>query len=258
MSKIHGVAVGSTHHHAQGRISWGTGQDRHGSCPTLVDSPAANTNIGTPFTVAYSAYIPFDHVTGPTNCPGTSFGMIYMGDANRNTYRATESILIVPDAQMASGFFRGAGETRNYSVGSPVNGSTLTGADEDGIADDCHFWNKSGTANSTGLIYDTSYPVAHQGQVHFSGTTWNPLENDNATITWDMRTVISTTNPAAPTAIVNYNHTCFPAHQIKVNGKVVYLYTPPQSNIAYIFNCLALHLNKVVGQQTSTTTVPVQ
>lgn len=57
-------------------------------------------------------------------------------------------------------------------------------------------------------------------------------------------------------AIVNYNHTCYPAHQVKVNGRVVYLYTPGSNEPTFIFECLALELFKVVGEQTSTTPVP--
>jgi hypothetical protein len=178
-----------------------------------------------------------------------------MGDANRNTYRDTESVLVVPDIQQVSGFFPNTGQSRNYSVGSPANGSTLSAADEDGIPNDCRLWNQSGTASPSGFTYDASYPVAHQGQVHFSGSASNPLEPP-APINWDMRTVINTPNPAAPTAIVNYNHTCFPAHQIKVNGTIVYLYTPPRNDTTYIFGCLALQSGKIIGQQSSSTPVP--
>ena len=70
-----------------------------------------------------------------------------------------------------------------------------------------------------------------------------------------MRTVLDTTNPSSPTAYVNYNHTCYPAHQIKVNGAVIYSYIPPDDSSNYLFTCLVLHDYKRVGV-TQPTSVP--
>jgi hypothetical protein len=181
-----------------------------------------------------------------------------MGDGNRNSYRSTESLLIVPDTKQDTNFFRDTGLTKNYGFGSPANGSTLSSLDEDGIANDCHLWNNSGQASFAGFTYNASYPYAHQGQVEFTGSASNPLESQYAPITWDMRTVIDTTNPLGPTGIVNYNHTCYPSHQIKVNGKIVYLYQAPLgASTTYIIDCLYLGLGKVIGQQPTPTTVPL-
>jgi hypothetical protein len=72
-----------------------------------------------------------------------------------------------------------------------------------------------------------------------------------------MRTVLDATNPYSPTAYVNYNHTCYPAHQIKVNGTVVYLYTPPRNDLVYIAACLS-QLNPKITGQTSAVQVPPQ
>jgi hypothetical protein len=251
---VTGVGAGQTNHYAKGPEGVTVGNKCY----------AAHTGTSGPvgvemFSVAYSSYIPVDHVQGPTTSicyyQGQPHTRIYMGDANRNTYRTTESIVVVPDTQTDSGFFPNTGATKNYGAGSPANGSTLSAADEDGIANDCHLWNASGKANPGGFLYDVSFPYAHQGQVHFDGSSSNPLEPP-APILWDMRTVIDTTNPAAPTAIVNYNHTCYPSHQIKVNEKVVYLYTPPENDAAYIFGCLTGILTKISGHQTTPTPVP--
>ena len=47
MNDMRGVAAGSTHHHAWGAITWGTGQEeRH--CPIRDDTPSANTIVGDP------------------------------------------------------------------------------------------------------------------------------------------------------------------------------------------------------------------
>ncbi len=227
-------------------------------CQPYTDQPQQSVASNPRFNVAYSSYIPVDHVNGPSSCTyqSSSFTKIYKGDANRGTYRTTESIWVTPDMQSSSGFFQDTGETRNYGAGSPANGSTLSAADEDSVALDCLLWNQSGKA-TPGFSHDETYPYLHQGQVHYSGAASNPLEDRYAPITWDMRTVIDTTNPLSPTAYVNYNHTCYPSHQIKVNGAIVYLYTPPRNDISFITQCLFFQTGKIIGQ-TSPTGVPPQ
>ncbi len=250
-----GQGVGSTT-----TSTWGTLQQwkpHSFNCPDTVFHPGGGDNVSLGFTVGYNAYIDVDHITGPSGCTwsgGLSTNYIYMGDGNRGTYRAAEQIQVVPDAQQGSGFFQDTGQTRNYGVGSPANGSTLSSRDEDGIPNDCYVWNNAGKAVPN-FSYDVSFPNAHQGQVHYTGSVSNPLESQLATIQWDMRTVIDATNPQAPKAYVNYTHTCYPAHQIKVNGAIVYSYFPVREDPNYIFNCLSLHTGTVTGQ-TQPTPVP--
>jgi hypothetical protein len=245
---ISGVAVGSTTNDASGYLL--TSGPRE--CPNTRELPLGNTNVGPQFNVAYSSYIPVDHINGPSFCyyQGQSTDLLYMGDANRGTYRATEFIDIIVASQQSFGFFPATGQTRNYGADSPKNGSTLSSLDEDGVANDCYLWNNAGQAPTNAMLYDTSFPYATQGQVHFDGSASNPLESQKAAIQWDMRTVIDTTNPSAPTATVNYNHTCYPAHQIKVNGQVVYLYTPSRNDLTYVGGCLTGLLPEIVGQTT--------
>ncbi len=85
-------------------------------------------SVPTPtFNVAYSSYIPVDHIPAPTNCFYiTTIGLIYMGDANRGTYRTTETLQITPDGGSSGGFYQNTGQTRNYGYHSPANGSTLS------------------------------------------------------------------------------------------------------------------------------------
>ena len=135
-------------------------------------------------------------------------------------------------------------------------GSSLASADEDGIQYDCNKWNDAGQATPA-FSHDESFPYAHQGQLHFTGEVANPLESQLATITWDMRAVIDIQDPQSATAYINYNHTCYPAHLIKVNGQVVYSYTPSSNSTTYLFGCLVLHAGKIIGQ-TSPVSVPVQ
>jgi hypothetical protein len=70
-----------------------------------------------------------------------------------------------------------------------------------------------------------------------------------------MSAVLDTTNSQAPTAFVNYSHTCYPAHQVKVNGIVIYSYQPLRNDPDYLFECLTLHNGTVTGH-TSPVTVP--
>ncbi|HXZ80065.1 MAG TPA: hypothetical protein VEG30_09060 [Terriglobales bacterium] len=254
-SQSNGISVGSTTTLAQGQVPRNSLRT---PCHTDLKTPQSGTNVPPQFNVAYSDYIGVDWINGPSYCyyQGNSNDLIYMGDAYRGTYRATESLLIIPDLQTYSGFFKGVGQSRNYGAGSPANGSTLSAADEDGIPNDCHLWNASGFADTSSMGLVTSFPYAHQGQVEYSGAAQNPLESTYAPITWDMRTVLDTTNPQSPTAYANYNHTCFPSHQIKVNNAVIYLYTPSRYDLTYITYCLYFQYGKITGQTTATTVPP--
>ena len=209
-----------------------------GSCFVASQRPLNPAGSGTihAFSVAYSSYIPADHATTPDGCSysGQAAEYVYMGDANRGTSRTSEYIKLIPGSSgSVSGFTPACGQTRQYGYGSPANGSTLSQLDEDNISYDCHLFNAAKTAPASGFTHSETYST-NQGQELFIGSAANPLESAAGPITWNMRTVIDATNPASPTAFVNYNHTCYPAHQVLVNGKTVYLYTPPSNTFAYI------------------------
>ncbi len=194
------------------------------------------------YNVQYAAYIPVDHVPGTPIC---SYNLIprfllYMGDAYRGTFRTSQSLLVTPDTQTSGSFQANVGQTRNYGYGSPANGSTLSSADEDGIPNDCYLWNNAGTANTNNMqYYGVSYPTGTQAQITLDGAGSNPL-TPSPPIEWNMTVTINDSTPSQPTAIVNYSHTCYPAHQVKVNGTVVYSYQPPRNDMAYIGGCLGL------------------
>jgi hypothetical protein len=222
-----------------------------------------------------------DNIPGPSPCVYEGFGepyafpKLYKGDAFRGTYRTTQSVIVIPDSQRDYGFYYNTGPTRNYGFGSPVNGATLDsyprtsdiyggpygGQDEDGVGNDCHLWNAWGKADLSNMgAYEVSYPYSTQAQVHLFGSGQDPLEPRLGGITWDMNVVVDDSTPGAATAIVSFNHTCYPAHIVKVNGTVVYYYPPPQNNTAYLGACLLQlpFLGKVVGQQSTTVSVPSQ
>ena len=223
------------------------------------------TTISPRFTVQYSSYIPVDHVGAVTPCLfqlGTNVialgGKVYKGDAFQRTYRTTESLLVVPAAQMYGNLFARGGPTRNYQTpSSPANGSganlssTLTtptadpwtdsymGLDEDQTPLDCHRWNLKGEIpNSTMLGVGVAFgnPIT---QVNLFGQGSNPLEPSLAAIKWNLTVSLDTTDPNNPKAWVSGGTTtCYPAHVVKVNGITVYSALPPQNNIIYIGGCL--------------------
>ncbi len=227
------VTVGSTGYSGLS-FQAGPGQTSQASTTVHVIPPDA-------FNVFYGAYIPVDNVAGPTLCSAL-VPLIYMGDAGRGTYRASESILAIPDVHGQTGFTQATGQTRNYGAGSRANGVTLSELDEDGIAFDCRLWNNAGQATPN-FSYSSGYPGPHQVAEQFSGATSNPLENSLAAIQWNMIVTLDDTSPQGPTATLNYTHTCYPAHQVSVNGYTIYSYVPPSNSISYIFYCLTFPTN---------------
>jgi hypothetical protein len=134
-----------------------------------------------------------------------------------------------------------------------VNGAVLSEADEDGIPNDCYKWHLAGQA-MPGYFHEQNYGT-NQGSVRFWGEAANPLEStaDWAPISWDMVVTMNTASQQAPTAVVTYNHKCYPAHQVKVNGQVVYSFQPSSNSILQITACLTGALPRVTGQ-----TSPIQ
>jgi len=249
-ARISGVSLGSANLYSDAPNLPARGIYDGVSCPVQDVQDTGPGNVYGLYTVAYSSYIPVDHVTAPTQCviSTQSYPKIYKGDANRGTYRTTETINLDLSSHTGTNFFQDTGETRNYSVGSPAVNGILSSADEDGTRYDCKLWNDVGKA-APAFSHDETFPYPKQAQSHFSGSSTNPLEA-SAPITWDMRTVVDATNPAAPTAYVNFNHTCYPAHQVKVNGAVVYSFIPTDNSETHIFSCLALAQGKITGQTT--------
>lgn len=217
------------------------------------------------YAVAYSAYIPVDHVTGPPvdQCtypvPGLgNIGVvhIYRSDAYRNTYRVTQAISLNFTTAQASGYFPDTGITENYGFGSPYNGQSanLSSQDDDAVyADyrtsppvgtaDCFLRNAIGKANTSGWIISPT--VLNTGAiVGMSGSGQNPLSLPFGSIDWSMTTYI---DAASSTGHVAYQHTCYPAHQVKVANTTLYLYTPPNSDSSYIAECLLGLRPEVIG-----------
>ena len=136
--------------------------------------------------------------------------------------------------------------------------------DEDTVAFDCNRWNNKGQAIVNSMQSPTaSFPYSTQAQVLFIGQASDPLEKNPLTggaappIDWNNRVVVDESNPTAPTAYVNYNWTCYPAHVVFVNGMKVYEYLPTDNSLFYIAKCLEQYYPKLTGV-TSPVQVPVQ
>ncbi|MGD0941845.1 MAG: hypothetical protein ABR905_19280 [Terracidiphilus sp.] len=248
-----------------------------GSPTAGTEAQNACTNAPPPpqsmYAVAYSAYIPVDHVYGPPivesctyqpplGAPGIVVSpLIYRGDAYHNTYRVTQAVSLNFAASQASGYFNDTGTTENYGFGSPYNGSTLSSQDDDAVyADyrtspstgmsDCYLRNAIGKASTTGWLLS---PTVNSGAaiVGMAGSGQNPLSVPFGSIDWSMTTYI---NAASSTGHVAYEHTCYPAHQVKVANTTLYLYTPPSSDTSYIAACLTGLRPEVIG---SSPTLPI-
>jgi hypothetical protein len=115
-----------------------------------------------------------------------------------------------------------------------------SGADEDGVPNDCLFWNANGHANTSAMLGHSVTFVSSTSSVNLYGFGANPLENSfggTVGISWNMTVNIDSSKN---TAFVNYTHTCYPAHIVKVNGTVVYSYDRPSNDTPYITGCLGL------------------
>jgi hypothetical protein len=66
------------------------------------------------YTIAYNAYIPADHITGPGKCTYNSnqYNFIYKGDGGYNSYRVTETADLNTTTWAGTNFFPMTGQTR--------------------------------------------------------------------------------------------------------------------------------------------------
>jgi len=232
--------------------------------PLAAQGTSTWTTISPRFVVQYASYIPVDHIAGPTAC-GVQLQTVtmalgwkaYKGDAFRQTYRTTESLLVIPSAQKYGNLFARGGPTRNYQIpSSPANGlfaslsstptgdrwsDPYTGADEDEQRFDCRFWNDKGEADNSamrGVGVTFGNPIT---QVNLYGFGQDPLEPrlPGSGIKWNLIVSLDTTDAAHPKAWVSSGTaTCYPAHIVKVNGTKIFERQPLQNNTLFLLACL--------------------
>lgn len=194
------------------------------------------------YAVAYSAYIPVDHVLGPDTCTYTSpvlgsnpAPLIYRGDAWHNTYRVTQAVSLNFTTSQASGNFNDTGTTENYGWGSPYNGpyANLSPNDDDATLGDCYLRNGMKKAVPGWQISPTL--SGNAATVNMTGSSQNPLSFPFGSISWNMTIYIDANSSQGQ---VVYDHTCYPSHQVKVANTTLYLYTPPDNSEGFIVDCL--------------------
>jgi len=251
-------------HSRQATIAASTGADR----TRQAQSNTNWTTLSPRFTIQYSSFIPVDRMAGPLPCLLTLEGqesfaagwLTYKGDANRGTYRTTESLLVVPDAQKYGNLFARGGPTRNYALpSSPANGSSsnlsstptgdpwrdpYSGADEDENRYDCRLWNNKGEdPNDEMLGFRVTFgnPITVVTLYGFGKNILEPSLFGLQGIKWNLNISLDITNPASPKAWVSGGTaTCYPEHIVKVNGVQVFDQPPVFPNsTAYLTACLS-------------------
>jgi hypothetical protein len=169
-----------------------------------------------------------------------------------NTYRVTQAVSLNFTSSQPSGNFNDTGTTENnYGFGSPYNGpaADLSANDDDQLLNDCHWRNAIGKADPSG--WTISPTVTNTGAiVGMAGSGQNPLSVPFGSISWSMTTYIDATSS---TVHVAYQHTCYPAHQVKVANTTLYSYTPPNSSPSFIVGCLTGLSDEVIGSSPTMT-----
>lgn len=160
MSRIHGVAPGSTQNYARGTVTWGTGDDRR-QCRTRLDTASGGTNVG-PYQIEPIATAS----QGPASCPSGQAGW------NRNVTNQVQYITGSPYAvsgltvadiitigsrhDLGSGTSTGSATTTgdgsfndNYSVCSTACPASS------GETDALQYWTVAGVplSHANGLVY---------------------------------------------------------------------------------------------------------
>ena len=227
----------------------------------------------------YTAYIPGDRLDGPVPClwgyfPST---VLYKADGSPDigdgwpvqSARVYQNFFLTGSFnngfQSAPGYSTGpvndTGPTRSYGRFSPFNGTVFGNGDEDGVRLDCFLWHNAGKATTDAMSGTVirSGPTNESGEVFFTGRSSNPLESDAARIRWNVRVTMDGSNPLnVRVTQVAFDHSCFPAHNVKVQGYTVCHYVPPRTDTIYVTSCLLFQNDPVVGQRTVNRQVPCQ
>lgn len=143
----------------------------------------------------------------------------------------------------------------SYATGD-IYDSPYTGADEDNAQYDCHFWNDNGHATTANMqSYNVAFPGSHQAVVTLSGLGQDPLEVQFGGIQWQATITLNTTDPNNPTAQASFSHTCYPAHNVKVNGTELLDQQPQENDTSYLVKCLT-GINSWTGRSSDVKSVP--
>ena len=210
------------------------------------------------FSVEYEAYIPVDHISGPTSCTAGGPAFIYLGDRQQDpvkggspySHRVGMVTTVYPKSGTEANYSYDTGYTWQFSVGSPVNKNYITSPDYDGKTNDCKLYNNQGhlilnvTPSATANHNVIFYTGTQSADVNFNGQAQNPLEPAVAHIAWNVTTTIFSVaaDGYSGRAKVSGNVTCYPAHKVTVTNLVIAVgpNVPLQPSTAYLFNCLSV------------------
>ena len=254
-AKAYGASVIYSGNTAIGTVNTGaTGSSFTNANSSAAAAQAENSCHNAPpppksgYAVAYSSYIPVDHVYGADVCiynsgsHNTLAQLLYNGNGFRNSYKTTQALSLSFSASTASGYFADTGLTTNYGAGSPYNGlsANLSSQDDDPVyydmrtnqgTPDCYLRNEVGKADPSSWTYNAT--VNPSGAlVTMKGESQNPISTPKiGSIKWNMTVHV---DAVANTGYVEYSHSCYPAHQVRVGNTNLYVYPPPSNSLAYI------------------------
>ena len=231
--------------------------------------------------VLYQSYIPPTLISGPpdANCPA-AISYDYEGDERTapnpsgfGSYRTMQATTLTPSAP--NGSLPGStvwdtGPTIQFDTdvesilipaGNTTNGVIPAKAYD--VLRDCHWRNNVGQANPSTVSLSDGINSGGSDTVDMTGYARNPLVIPQAAsgpITWSFNVTVTPENKPFSGGGVNginyvhysipYRHTCYPAHELDMNGSNIYKYSPSSNSLPYVTSCLLLGLNQLSGTVT--------
>ena len=240
----------------------------HSSYPQSCPPPASDE-----YEVTYEAFIPQDHLASPvSSCayagkPGSpslprviSVPYLYEGDTPvvpnlfSEGFRIKQTYYVYPVAGYAYNYSIVPGETFEFGYRSPYNGSYLSAADQDNKANDCYLFNDAAFTNTNNTLAGVTFGAESLSEA-ISGRINNPLESNTAYgIGWDLTISVKQTSSSTAQVGVSGSITCYPSHEVFVNGAPVAYYPAPQNPTSgFLLACLGGGLTyPISGSQTVT------
>jgi hypothetical protein len=220
------------------------------------------------YDVEVRAFIPFDNV-GPADvcpAPNSSTPLFFEGDGRGfradpgvnfrglPAYRMQQLISVYADERacttldlcdvdglVAGSWTNGVGLSSSYAEDALLNEplGLLTLADLDEVADDCHLWHQSSTAEiGPGWTTEVVRTGAQGVLVKLAATAGVPNTNlFSHAIDWEVFITIEETS-TGPRFTVSGQSDCFPAYEAYVNDKQVLGFMPLRSDPPSVLGCL--------------------
>ena len=235
--------------------------------------PTGPGGIIPPVTVLYNAYIPPDWIYGPypeiggDNCEPQ---YIYLGDNRRgpdpsggSSFRVMQMAALTPGGPTGStplGSFPLAGISDQFDsdVTKIIGADGLIPVQAFDKLHDCHWLNNKGQASTANMQVPNGVLSGGSETLSLTGRGGNPLSHPQPSppITWNYNITVTPEYrfDSGQTFYLKYsipwNVTCFPAHELDINGSNVMTYVPPDTSPGFIFNCLTNPFSHKTGTTT--------